>query len=72
MRAASIVWEGRVTAAIETRSGYVPIRTVNERLGTAWRLSLEAILRSGQWERLRAWHRDSGEKKLASRQSDSS
>lgn len=64
MRAAAIAWNGRETLAIETSAGYVPIEVINENERAEWRLTLQELLDNGEWERLCAWHREGGGRKL--------
>lgn len=64
MKTAVICWNGQETTAIETSAGYVTLSVINERENAAWSTSLIELLESGQWERLRAWHREEGARRL--------
>jgi len=65
MKAASIRLNGTETAALESEAGFVPIGTVNERLGGEWSTTVEEWLQRGEWDRLRAWYEGGGFRRLA-------
>ncbi|CAM3785295.1 fumarylacetoacetate hydrolase family protein [Cohnella lubricantis] len=64
MRAAAIVWNGRETAAIETRSGYVPVAAIQEQESAGWSCILHEMIENGQWDQLREWVRQGGAQRL--------
>lgn len=66
MRAAAVRIGDRETLAIETRSGYVPIALINATGEAAWSETFPELIVSGEWERLSAWHKNGGAKRLDS------
>lgn len=60
MRLAVIRLPEGETAAVAATAGWVPLQAVNERAGRSWSPDLMALLESGGFEELRAWHRDGG------------
>ncbi len=60
MRIAAIRMAGSEVAGIVTRRGVLPLRAVNEAMGTAWRESVFDLIVSGQLRALTAWYNAGG------------
>ena len=65
MRLATLRLEGEETAAVRVEDGYVPVRSVNARLGGDWPEDLLSLIASGRLEAMRQWYDSEGSAALA-------
>lgn len=64
MRLATIKLNGSETAAVVTKSGLVPVLTVNQHFGSAYPADMFTLICSGQLEAMNSWYKSGGREKL--------
>lgn len=70
MRLVTLQLNGRETAAVRIDDGYIPIWSINIRLGTDWPEDLFLLIESGGLQRMCQWYVAGGKKVLEQKLSD--
>lgn len=64
MRLSTIKLDGAEVVSIVTKSGLVPVSTVNEKLGKQWPTDMFELIQTGQLETMNDWYRSGGKTEL--------